>query len=148
MSACRPLRPGDRAAWERLWRGNLAHFGAGNAATAAIPEIWRRLTDPDEPLLGWLATLGDRPAGLAHVVLRQHSFSTRPVAILEDLWIAPFARRNGLAQVVIAELAREGRARGWRRIEWETDAGNAAAQSLYDRLADPVAVKRYQIDLG
>lgn len=81
-------------------------------------------------------------------MLRYHTFSPRPVAILEDLWIEPFARRKGLAEGVIEHLIREGRDLDWRRIEWETDDDNLPAQQLYDRIADPVAVKRYQIDLA
>lgn len=144
----RPLSFEDRPAWERIWRANLAHFRAGDSATAAIDETWRRLMDPREPLRGWLLWLEDQAAGLAHVVLRYHTFSTRPVAILEDLWIEPFARRKGLAEGAIEQLMREGRDLDWRRIEWETDDGNLAAQRLYDRIAEPVAVKRYQIDLA
>ena len=145
---CRRLSCEDRPAWERIWRANLGHFRAGDPAAAAIDETWRRLMDPCEPLHGWLVCLGDQPAGLAHVVLRHHTFSARRVAILEDLWIEPFARRNGLAEDLIAHLIREGRALDWRRIEWETDDDNLAARRLYDRIADPVAVRRYQIDLA
>ena len=142
----RALAAEDRADWEALWRSNLAHFGAGAAAVEAIPAVWARLMEA-ERMLGWLVRLEGRPAGLAHVVLRQHTFSPRDVAILEDLWITGFARRRGLGEAVIAHLRSEGAARGWRRIEWETDADNLAAQALYDRLAEAVAVRRYQIDL-
>lgn len=138
----------DRHSWECIWRANLLHFRAGAIAISAIDEMWRRLMDPHEPLNGWIVWFDDQPAGLAHVVLRYHTFSPRPVAILEDLWIEPFARRKRLAEGVIEHLIREGRDLDWRRIEWETDDDNLPAQQLYDRIADPVAVKRYQIDLA
>jgi RimJ/RimL family protein N-acetyltransferase len=144
----RSLTLEDRPAWERIWRANLVHFRADESATLAIDETWRRLIDPREPLQGWLVRLDDLPAGLIHVVLRYHTFSARPVAVLEDLWIEPVARRKGLAGEAIALLIREGRDLDWRRIEWETDADNLAAQQLYDRSAEPVAVRRYRIDLA
>lgn len=144
---CRPLSPEDRPAWERLWRANLVHFHAGEEAVRAVDETWRRLTDPGEPLRGWLVQLDGRPAGLAHVVLRHHTFGARPVAILEDLWIDPAARGKGLGEQAIAHLRGVGRDLGWRRIEWETDDDNLGAQRLYDRVAEPVAVRRYRIEL-
>ena len=143
----RRLAENDRAAWEGLWRANLGHFAAPDQARADMPVIWQRLMDQTAPLLGWLVLYQGRAAGLAHVILRQHSFSTAQIAILEDLWIAPFARRQGLAERLVARLVQEGRAQGWRRIEWETGAENLAAQRLYDRIATLDPVKRYRIAL-
>lgn len=143
-----PLGPGDRAAWQALWHENLRHFRAPEAALTDLPLIWERLLDPAAPLWGWMIRAGGRPAGLAHVVLRPVTFSAAPVAILEDLWIAPFARRQGLGEQLIAHLAVEGRARGWRRLEWETDADNHAAQRLYDRIAVADPARRYRLALG
>ncbi|MGC9448671.1 N-acetyltransferase family protein [Cereibacter johrii] len=143
----RRLEENDRAAWEDLWQENLDHFSAPERARADMPLIWQRLMDETAPLLGWLVLQQGRAAGLAHVILRQHSFSSAEVAILEDLWIAPFARRHGLAERLVERLVREGREQGWRRIEWETGAENLAAQRLYDRIATLDPVKRYRIDL-
>jgi ribosomal protein S18 acetylase RimI-like enzyme len=144
----RRLEKNDRVAWEDLWQENLDHFAAPDRARADMPFIWQRLMDQTAPLLGWLVLQQGRAAGLAHVVLRQHSFSTAQVAILEDLWIAPFARRQGLAERLVERLVREGREQGWRRIEWETGVDNLAAQRLYDRIATPDPAKRYRIDLA
>ncbi len=143
----RRLEESDRAAWEDLWQENLDHFAAPERARADMPLIWQRLMDRTAPLLGWLVLRQGRAAGLAHVILRQHSFSSAQVAILEDLWIAPFARRHGLAERLVERLVREGREQGWRRIEWETGAENLAAQRLYDRIATLDPVRRYRIDL-
>lgn len=142
------LAAADRADWETLWQDNLRHFRAPEVAWSDLPVIWQRLLDPEAPLWGWVIRVGGRPAGLAHVVLRWHTFSAAHVALLEDLWIAPFARRQGLGERLIAHLAVEGRAAGWRRIEWETEADNLAAQRLYDRIAEPDPARRYRLPLG
>ena len=144
----RKLGAADQPAWEALWRDNLLHFGAGEGAFAALPGLWQRLLAPDEPLHGWLMLLDHAPAGLAHVVLRAHTFSPRPVGILEDLWVAQAARGRGLAQAMIRRLVQEGQAGGWTKLEWQTDTGNLTAQAVYDRIAEPVAVRRYQISLA
>jgi len=143
----RPLTRHDHGAWEFLWRENLAHFAAGQAAFDSMPLLWDRLMAEGEPLTGWLILRNGVPAGLAHVILRLHTFSARRIGILEDLWVSAPARRHGLAEACIAHLEREGRAQDWVRLEWETDADNLAAQGLYDRLAQVVPVKCYKIDL-
>lgn len=104
----RRLEENDRVAWEDLWQENLDHFAAPDRARADMPVIWQRLMDQAAPLLGWLVLRQGRAAGLAHVVLRQHSFSTAQIAILEDLWIAPFVRGHGLAERLVERLVREG----------------------------------------
>jgi len=141
----RPICKIDHDDWVALWRENLAYFNAGDAAITAIPTIWQRLLAPDVPLAGWLILLRGHPAGLAHVVLRQHTFSPRPVGVLEDLWISSAAQRQGVAQALLAHLVEEGQTQGWSRLEWETDEDNLAARSLYDALAEPLPIKRYQI---
>jgi ribosomal protein S18 acetylase RimI-like enzyme len=143
----RPLTRHDQGVWQFLWHEALVYFGADDAAFETMPVLWDRLLAPDEPMKGWLILWHGVAAGLAHVVLRLHTFSARPVGILEDLWISPPARRQGLAEACIAHLTHEGCAQGWIRLEWETDENNLVAQALYDRMAAAVPVKRYKVDL-
>ena len=39
----------DWAAWHQMWRANCAHFGA-SLSVAENEELWRRITDPDNPV--------------------------------------------------------------------------------------------------
>lgn len=49
------------------------------------------------------------------------------------MWVAPPARRRGVAGTVLGALAERARARGTRSLHLQTDTDNAAALALYAR---------------
>lgn len=51
-----------------------------------------------------------------------------------DLYVRPAHRRQGVAQALLATLARAGHARGARHLWLTAREGNAAAHALYRRL--------------
>lgn len=55
---------------------------------------------------------------------------------LDDPFVAPEARGRRVGEARIAEVAAEGRARGWSVIRWIAAGDNARAQALYDRVAE------------
>lgn len=140
----------DRPAWHRLWSANCAHYGASMSA-AESDELWRRIMDPEHPLSALVSSAPDTEGtlvGFAHYVLHPHTFSNRMVCYLEDLWVEPSARGAGLGRRFIDALIVRGQARGWRRIYWHTEADNAAARALYDRVASLTNYVRYDIALS
>jgi GNAT superfamily N-acetyltransferase len=139
----------DWQAWHRMWRANCAHFEA-SLSVAENEELWRRIIDPDNPV-GALVGAGPGAestlVGFAHYVLHPHTFSSRMVCYLEDLWVEPSARGAGVGRKLIDALVARGRDRGWRRIYWHSEADNAAARVLYDRVAQLTDYVRYDIAL-
>jgi GNAT superfamily N-acetyltransferase len=135
----------DHPEWHRMWLANCAHYGV-SLPVADDRELWRRIMDPDYPIGALVcgAPVGDGPlAGFANYVLRPHTFSSRMVCYLEDLWVEPSARGAGWGRKFIDGLI----ARGWRRIYWHTEADNAAARRLYDRVSRLTNYVRYDITL-
>jgi GNAT superfamily N-acetyltransferase len=55
------------------------------------------------------------------------------IGIMNDLYVAPRARGTGVAELLIQTCAERARARGARRLEWETAPDNVRAQTVYDR---------------
>ena len=53
---------------------------------------------------------------------------------VQQIYVSAKARRMGVAQRLMAGVARIAAARGSTRIEWSTAKDNAAAQALYDGL--------------
>jgi GNAT superfamily N-acetyltransferase len=126
------------------------------AATAAdVPamvELVRNLAAyeraPDEveltPDLLEAALFGDRPAVFAHVATVQGevagfalwflTFSTwlgRHGIYLEDLYVRPERRGEGLGKALLAELARVCVERGYGRLEWSVLDWNTPAIDFY-----------------
>ena len=64
------------------------------------------------------------------------SFSSgamRRIFILNDLFVAPEARGQGVASALLDAAAEHGRREGAIRLTLSTETGNTAAQSVYER---------------
>lgn len=81
-----------------------------------------------------LAENGGRPVGFA---LFFHTFSTflaRPGIYLEDLFVVPEERGNGVGRSLLARLASIAVERGCARLEWAVLAWNRDAIRFYELL--------------
>ena len=81
-----------------------------------------------------LAHSGDLPAGFA---LFFHNFSTflaRPGIYLEDLYVRPEFRGQGIGRALLAHLARLARDRDCGRLEWSVLDWNERAIRFYESL--------------
>lgn len=144
----RDVAAADRSAWDRMWSAYCGHYGAAPPA-ADNDELWRRITDADfaiGALIGFSAE-DSRPVGLAHYVLHPHTFSSRMLYYLEDLWVEPSARGAGVGRRLIDALIARGRERGWRRLYWHTETDNAPARALYERIVRVSDYVRYDVAL-
>ncbi len=127
------------------------------AVLALIGELAAYEREPDaveatEELL-YAALFGDSPAASCHVgeqngtvvgfALWYPTFSTwtgRPGLWLEDLYIRPTARRDGIGTALLATLAQVCVQRGWSRFEWWVLDWNSDAHDFYRSLgASPQA---------
>lgn len=144
--AIRAAGPGDEAAWRALWAGYLAFYGI-DLAPGVTAATWARLTDPASPLKARLALRDGRVIGFA---IHQHHPSTWVAgddAYLEDLFVDAAARGSGAGRALLDDLVALARARGWHRLYWHTDAGNARARALYDRYTESDGHIRYRMTL-
>lgn len=98
------------------------------AATLAAPERFGV----------WLARHPSWGAcGLAEASVRSdyvNGTDTTPVAFLEGLYVAPAARRHGIARELVAAVAGWGRARGCTELASDTQLANEASQAMHQRL--------------
>ncbi len=81
-----------------------------------------------------IARLGDRPAGFA---IFFHNFSTflgKPGIYLEDLFVLPEFRSQGIGKAFLIYLARLAVERGCGRFEWSVLDWNESAIAFYKRL--------------
>jgi ribosomal protein S18 acetylase RimI-like enzyme len=139
----------DWTEWSRMWSANCAHFGASMPQTHDR-ELWRRIVDPEHPVCALVCGTSDQDGtllGLAHYVLHPHTFSSKMVCYLEDLWVEPSARRAGIARTLVDALVARGKEHDWRRLYWHTETDNMAARALYDRIARATNYVRYDIAL-
>ncbi len=78
-----------------------------------------------------LAHLGGVPAGFTQLYPLFSSVRAARTFLLNDLFVAAHARRQGVAQALLSAAAAFGRTEGAIRLELETMPDNHAAQALY-----------------
>jgi len=104
---------------------------AGAADTGAADAKDARHTRDAGPLLG-----------IAHAVFHASTWAPR-VCYLQDLFVAPQARGQGVGEALIAHLAQQAQAQGASRLYWLTHETNTTARRLYDRVAAHHGFIRY-----
>lgn len=68
-----------------------------------------------------------------------------PFTYVQQVYVGQAARRLGVAQELMAGIARAAKAAGSTRIEWSTSTENIAARSLYDGLGAVGSDKLYYV---
>ena len=144
----RRLRDEDREAWNELWDGYLRFYRA-NVSAAVSDATFGRLRNEQDGMLGLVASdEDDRPIGLAHLVFHPSTWSATGYCYLEDLYVAPDARRREVARTLFDAVYAAARDRGADRVYWQTQQYNGAARSLYDTVGRLTSFIVYEHDLG
>jgi GNAT superfamily N-acetyltransferase len=140
----RPVRPEDRRQWELLWQGYLRFYRA--RLDPAVTELtWTRLVDAGEQPHGLAADGGGGGlVGFATYLFHRTSWSIGPTCYLEDLFVAPEARGQGIARRLIEAVYAAADAEGAESIYWHTQEYNADGRALYDTLARRTSFIVYQ----
>ncbi len=139
----RPLRADERADWQPLWKGYLDFY-----KTSVPPETydvtWSRLQDPGERMFVLGATVGGKLVGIVHYLYHRSCWTVADYCYLQDLFVAPEARKLGLGRALIEAVYERARADGASRVHWLTHETNATARALYDTLADRPGFIQYR----
>lgn len=115
----------DKAQWLQLWEGYTCFYGspqqAGRYRIYLAAHAWLA-----SPVLGRVA-LADGTSSERGAYPPQATTVKTPVCYLEDLFVDPQVRRQGIARRLMQALQTEGKRKGWSRIYWNTRTGNPAA---------------------
>ena len=139
----RPVRSGDREAWEPLWRAYLTFYEA-SLASNVTDATWRRFFDPLEPLGALVAERSGRLIGFAHYLLHRSTWARVCYCYLEDLFVEPSARGSGAGRALIAAVEAAARDAGASRLHWMTHETNQTAQQLYNQVAERPGFVQYR----
>jgi ribosomal protein S18 acetylase RimI-like enzyme len=106
----------------------VGRFGSAFDFDVLEDETKRFLADERHHLL--LGYVNDTPAGFLSAVEVFHP-DKRPELFLNEIAVVPEMRRQGVGRVLIGELVRLGRERGFVTIWVLTDEANGAAMRMY-----------------
>lgn len=141
----RDLLKEDRPGWENLWGGYLDFYQAP-MDPVVIEVTWSRLLDPEQPMMALVAkdAATHELIGLTHCVFHHGTWAVGEFCYLEDLFVAPTARRQGVARALIEAVYARADARKCERVYWLTHESNTGARRLYDQLAKNMGFIQYR----
>ena len=127
MVTVRRATTADLAVLEELWRA----FEQETPPPAYVEvDEERELTEIRETVEAGLAFLAERDTAVGYALARR----TSPrVGRLTDLYVAPAARRNGVASALVTAGVDALEAEGVEHLDLEVQAGNTAARAVYQR---------------
>ena len=131
----RSVAASDRADWDALWAGYL-EFYQTQLSEAQTELTWQRLLDDEHGLNGLVAEIDGRLVGLAHFSFTHSTWAENQDLYLEDLFVDPSVRGQGIGKALILTLDEIAREEGSRKVWWETQNYNATARKLYDSVAE------------
>lgn len=142
-----PLRPEQRADWERLFAGYAAFYKVDQ--TPQMREtVWQWIFDSGHVVKALVAVdAGDTPVGLAHYRSMPRPLRAATGGFLDDLFVEPKLRGKGVVQALMSALSDIGRAEGWSSIRWLTAEDNYRARSFYDHIAARTVFLTYEMKL-
>ncbi|MDP1850487.1 MAG: GNAT family N-acetyltransferase [Solirubrobacteraceae bacterium] len=100
---------------------------------AFLASVERLMDDLDTDFL-LAAPDGDAPpAGVLQLRFRFSVWKAAPDAWIEDVYVAPQARRSGVGDALVARAIERAAERGAHRVELDCNEDNAGALALYER---------------
>lgn len=139
----RPITQNDEPAWRTLWGAYLDFY-----QTRLREEIYRtsfaRLLDETVTDYHGLLAVTDRPVGLVHFIYHRHGWHLEPVTYLQDLFVDPDLRGNGIGRKLIEDVYSAADAAGAPSVYWMTQEFNTAGRRLYDKVGQRTAFIKYR----
>lgn len=134
----------DEAAWRGLW-GQYLTFYQVDLPEDVTDHTWARILDPSSRVSMRVAEVDGVLAGFAIHHFHDSTWVKTPDCYLEDLFLDAIFRGRGIGRALIDDLIAITKAKGWSRLYWHTDQGNATARKLYDTYAPEDGHVRYRL---
>jgi GNAT superfamily N-acetyltransferase len=141
--AIRSLRPDEREAWEPLWQGYLSFYET-RVSPDTTDVLWQRLHDPNEPMFVLGAFSDGKLIGIVQYLFHRSCWTIGDYCYLQDLYVAPDARKLGAGRALIEAVEKAAREKGASRVHWLTKEDNHTARALYDVLAERSGFIQYR----
>ncbi|NCF37984.1 MAG: GNAT family N-acetyltransferase [Gammaproteobacteria bacterium] len=143
-----PISVDDRDQWELLYYG-YAEFYRVPMTEEILDTVWGWIHDSANPFFGLIAKDDNgRALGLMHCRQMPSPLRGALVGFLDDLFISPDARGQGIVEELYRALNALGKAQGWPFIRWITAENNYRGRAVYDKLSEKTHWITYQMSIS
>ncbi|WP_316161437.1 GNAT family N-acetyltransferase [Bradyrhizobium sp. SZCCHNRI20481] len=130
----RSARPDDIGSVFALIRELADYEKLSHEVSASEADIAAALFCAHPTLFCDIAEWNGEVAGFAVWFVNFSTFAGKPGIYLEDLFVRPAFRRNGIGQALLGHLARTCVKRNWARLQWSVLDWNAPSITFYKSL--------------
>jgi len=132
---------------EQAWRALFSAYGVFYKTSFdehTLSGVFSWLMDEGHPETCLVAERDGRVVGFAHLQRQVDTFTAGPGWFLDDLFVDPDHRGQGIARALISHLSDYALAHGGGTLRWITAADNHTAQGLYDQIASKTSWVMYE----
>ena len=140
------LEKNDRNQWETLYRG-YADFYQVPMNDEILNCVWEWVFDTQKQFFAMVVKDENGVAvGFMHFCEMASPLRGANVGFLNDLFLDPNCRGNGIVDLMFEHLKKVTQEQGWPFIRWVTADNNYRARAVYDRVANKTQWLTYQLD--
>lgn len=129
--ALRDARPGDEATILRLVRALAEYEKLPHEAVATEADFTRALFGSPARAHALIVESGPDPIGMAVWFYNFSTFTGHHGLYVEDIFVLPAHRGQGIGRAIFRDLARRAVAQGCKRMDWQVLDWNSPAVSFY-----------------
>ncbi|MEO0539544.1 MAG: GNAT family N-acetyltransferase [Cyanobacteria bacterium P01_A01_bin.105] len=129
----RPATPEDVPTLFDLVMGLADYEKLTHEVTGTPEALHQHLFSPQPYAHAILALVDDQPAGFALYFYNFSTFLMKPGLYLEDLYVQPDYRRQGIGSAIFQYLAKTALDQGCGRFEWSVLDWNESAIAFYQQ---------------
>jgi GNAT superfamily N-acetyltransferase len=134
----RPAEPRDASVLFGLIKALAEYEKLSDAVTGNADALKDHLFGSKPYVEAILAEYAGQAVGFALFFYNYSTFLTKPGIYLEDLFVLPDYRRQGIGKAILAHLAQLAVSRGCGRLEWSVLDWNEPAIAFYERMGADV----------
>ncbi len=145
MFTIRKLELQDERRWRELWQG-YCDFYKMSLSGETTDYLWDRLMKNQSTIFAIVAEDAEGSIwGIANCVVHESTSSLLPICCLQDLFVDPSVRNQGIGKALMEWLLAEMKRQNWSRVYWHTREDNHSARKLYDKFTSLNHFVRYVV---
>ncbi|MGP1718389.1 MAG: GNAT family N-acetyltransferase [Methylophilus sp.] len=143
----RRIEANDYAGWNQLYAAYAAFYAVAQTQTMR-DQVWQWIHQ-SAPLVYALVAVDEKGhlVGILHYRTFVRPLAASMGAYVDDIFVMPEARGQGIAAQLIKAVVAIGQRSEWSVIRWMTAEDNQRARACYDRIAEHTHWQTYQIPL-